>query len=62
LACQLGLDAELDEKHAEALSCYKERLQGFQLIHDVFFSSLVLGVLAAVNARQRDKEAADSYH
>jgi hypothetical protein len=52
LACQLGLDAELEEKHAEALSYYKESLKGFQQIYDAFFSSPVLSVPAAINASQ----------
>jgi predicted ATPase len=56
----LGIGAELGEKRAEALSDYPESFQRFQQIHDVFFSSLVLGVLAEINASQGDNEAAHS--
>ena len=58
----LGIGAELGEKRAEALSDYKESFQRFQHMHDVFFSSLVLGVLVEINASQGDNEAAHSLY
>ncbi len=58
----LGIGAELVEKRAEALSDYQESFQRFQHMQDVFFSSLVLGVLVGVIASQGDNEAAHSLY
>lgn len=58
----LGIGAELEEKGAEALSYYQESFQRFQHMHDVLYSSLLLGVLVEINASQGDREAAHSLY